>query len=112
MMRGRLLNMLFVRQQTAALFFFVLLLLLLYFGWGQKLSHNLGIIRALSSEAPIGMAGYPNWIGGIASNRIENKIKVKIEFEISTAICESCLSFARARWILPGSIPEIVKLFS
>jgi len=112
MMRGRLLNMLFVRQQTAALFFFSLVIIIIFW-FGDK---SFPIIWELLGLYP---AKHPSeWLailiglGGIASNRIENKIKVKIEFEISTAICESCLSFARARWILPGSIPEIVKLFS
>lgn len=40
-------------------------------------------------------------LGGIESKRIE--LKTKIELEIFAAICESCLSFSLARWLLPGS---------
>jgi len=79
---------------------FFILLLLLYFGWGQKLSHNLGIIRALSSEAPIGMAGYPNWIrwNRIESNRKQNQSQNRIwnlhsDMRIMFVICQGLAGF-------------------
>lgn len=84
-----------------------------YFWVGQKLSHNLGIIRALASEAPIGMAGYPNWIrrNRIETNRIKNKNRtwnLRCDMRIMFVIFPGSLAFTWKQ----KHCPNIVKLFS